>query len=84
MTILGGAFLPHAPQFFTMPETEDAATVERVRAVAGEIGERLRALKPDLCSTASITSTKTAPTMKPMTMARPAAKPASSRQPRPP
>jgi 2,3-dihydroxyphenylpropionate 1,2-dioxygenase len=48
MTILGGAFLPHAPQFFTMPETEDVATVERVRAVAGEIGERLRALKPDL------------------------------------
>jgi 2,3-dihydroxyphenylpropionate 1,2-dioxygenase len=48
MTILGGAFLPHAPQFFTMPETEDVATVERVRAVAGEIGERLRALNPDL------------------------------------
>ena len=48
MTILGGAFLPHAPQFFTMPETEDVKTVERVRAVAGEIGERLRALKPDL------------------------------------
>ena len=48
MTILGGAFLPHAPQFFTMPETEDVKTVERVRAVAAEIGERLRALKPDL------------------------------------
>ncbi|HZT87597.1 MAG TPA: hypothetical protein VFA12_06485 [Stellaceae bacterium] len=40
--------LPHAPQFFTMPETEDRATVERVRKVAGEIGERLKALKPDL------------------------------------
>jgi 2,3-dihydroxyphenylpropionate 1,2-dioxygenase len=47
-TVLGGAFLPHAPQFFTMPPTEDAATVERVRAAAAAIGERLRALEPDL------------------------------------
>jgi 2,3-dihydroxyphenylpropionate 1,2-dioxygenase len=46
--IIGGAMLPHAPQFFTMPETEDRATIERVRAVAAEIGARLRALKPDL------------------------------------
>ena len=47
-TVIGGAMLPHAPQFFTMPETEDRATVERVRALAAEIGEKLRALKPDL------------------------------------
>ena len=47
-TVIGGAMLPHAPQFFTMPETEDKANVERVRAVAAEIGKRLRALKPDL------------------------------------
>src|SRR6185312_13512869 len=40
--------LPHAPQFFTMPETEDRATVERVEAVAKEIGGRLKALEPDL------------------------------------
>ena len=33
-TVLGGAMLPHAPQFFTMPETEDRANVEKVRAVA--------------------------------------------------
>lgn len=46
--VLGGAFLPHAPQFFTMPETEDAATVERVRAVAARIGEALAALEPDV------------------------------------
>ena len=26
-SILGGALLPHAPQFFTMPETEDVKTV---------------------------------------------------------
>src|SRR5260370_15320933 len=47
-TVIGGAMLPHAPQFFTMPETEDRQTVERVRVIAAEIGEKLRALKPDL------------------------------------
>jgi 2,3-dihydroxyphenylpropionate 1,2-dioxygenase len=47
-SVIGGAMLPHAPQFFTMPETEDRATVERVRTVAKEIGTRLKALKPDL------------------------------------
>ena len=31
-TVIGGAMLPHAPQFFTMPETEDKANVERVAA----------------------------------------------------
>lgn len=47
-TVIGGAMLPHAPQFFTMPETEDRQTVERVRTVAAEIGAKLRALEPDL------------------------------------
>jgi 2,3-dihydroxyphenylpropionate 1,2-dioxygenase len=47
-TIVGGALLPHAPQFFTLPETEDRATVERVRATAADIGARLRDLEPDL------------------------------------
>jgi 2,3-dihydroxyphenylpropionate 1,2-dioxygenase len=47
-TVIGGAMLPHAPQFFTMPDTEDKTNVERVRTVAAEIGERLRALEPDL------------------------------------
>jgi 2,3-dihydroxyphenylpropionate 1,2-dioxygenase len=46
--ILGGAFLPHAPQFFSLPETEDMATVERVRSLGREIGDGLRALKPDV------------------------------------
>ena len=45
---IGGAMLPHAPQFFTMPETEDRGTVERVKKVAAEIGARLQALRPDL------------------------------------
>jgi 2,3-dihydroxyphenylpropionate 1,2-dioxygenase len=47
-SVIGGAMLPHAPQFFTMPDTEDRNAVERVRGVAAEIGERLRALSPDV------------------------------------
>jgi 2,3-dihydroxyphenylpropionate 1,2-dioxygenase len=45
---IGGAMLPHAPQFFSIPETEDSATIARVKEVAHEIGSRLKALKPDL------------------------------------
>jgi len=41
-SVIGGAMLPHAPQFFTMPETEDRGTVERVKTAAAEIGTRLR------------------------------------------
>jgi 2,3-dihydroxyphenylpropionate 1,2-dioxygenase len=51
--ILGGAFLPHAPQFFTRPETEDAPTIARVEAVAAKIGERLAKLEPDVWVTVS-------------------------------
>ncbi len=47
-TVIGGAMLPHAPQFFTMPDTEDKALVAHVREVAADIGKRLRALEPDL------------------------------------
>ena len=47
-SVIGGAMLPHAPQFFTMPETEDRNTVERVKTAAAEIGTQLRALCPDL------------------------------------
>jgi 2,3-dihydroxyphenylpropionate 1,2-dioxygenase len=47
-TVIGGAMLPHAPQFFTMPETEDRGTVGRVKQAAAAIGARLRALRPDL------------------------------------
>ena len=35
-SVIGGAMLPHAPQFFTMPETEDRDTVQRVRGIATE------------------------------------------------
>ena len=47
-TVLGGAMLPHAPQFFTMPETEDKAVVAHIHEIAAHIGRGLRALNPDL------------------------------------
>jgi 2,3-dihydroxyphenylpropionate 1,2-dioxygenase len=47
-SILGGAMLPHAPQFFTLPDTEDKENVAQVRAVAARIGERLKALEPQV------------------------------------
>jgi len=47
-TVLGGAMLPHAPQFFTQPDTEDKAVIASVQKVGAEIGEGLRALEPDL------------------------------------
>src|ERR1043166_6850820 len=47
-SVIGGAMLPHAPQFFTLPDTEDKAVVARVREVAADIGRRLRALEPEL------------------------------------
>jgi 2,3-dihydroxyphenylpropionate 1,2-dioxygenase len=47
-TVVGGAMLPHAPQFFTMPDTEDKGVIDQVRKVAADIGKNLKALKPDL------------------------------------
>src|SRR4051812_50219996 len=47
-TVVGGAMLPHAPQFFTLPDTEDMNVIQAVRDVAARIGEELKALKPDL------------------------------------
>lgn len=46
--VVGGVCMAHAPQFFTLPETEDKATVERVKELAAQAGEQLRALKPDV------------------------------------
>ena len=46
--IIGGAMLPHAPQFFTQPDTESKDTIAAVQKVGREIGDRLKALKPDL------------------------------------
>jgi 2,3-dihydroxyphenylpropionate 1,2-dioxygenase len=46
--IVGAAIVPHAPQFLTLPETEDKAQVGRVNATMRAIGEKFRALDPDL------------------------------------
>src|SRR5947207_1808121 len=46
--IVGAAIVPHAPQFLTLPETEDHAQVTRVNAAMRELGESFRALDPDL------------------------------------
>jgi len=43
-SVIGGAMLPHAPQFFTMPETEDRATVARVKEVAHGLVEEETAI----------------------------------------
>ena len=51
--ILGGAMLPHAPQFFTLPETEDKATIAAVQQVGARIGEKLKALAPEVWITVS-------------------------------
>jgi len=40
--------LPHAPQFFTQPDTEPKDVIAAVQKVAADIGSRLKALKPDL------------------------------------
>jgi len=46
--IVGGVMMPHAPQFFTLPETEDKATVDRVKQAAETIGRALEAHNPDV------------------------------------
>lgn len=47
-SVVGGVCMAHAPQFYTLPATEDKATVARVRALAADNGSRLRALEPDV------------------------------------
>src|SRR5205823_11053110 len=46
--VIGAAIVPHAPQFLTLPETEDKAQVARVNTAMRAIGDRFRALDPDL------------------------------------
>lgn len=46
--VVGGAAVPHAPQFFTLPETEDHDQVGRIRASMAGLGEDLRKLRPDV------------------------------------
>jgi 2,3-dihydroxyphenylpropionate 1,2-dioxygenase len=46
--VVGAAIVPHAPQFLTLPETEDRAQVARVNAAMRQLGEEFRARDPDL------------------------------------
>ena len=46
--VVGAAAVPHAPQMLSLPQSEDAEQVARVRASMLAIGEKLRALEPDL------------------------------------
>lgn len=46
--VVGAAIVPHAPQFLTLPETEDKAQVARVNAAMRDLGDRFRALDADL------------------------------------
>src|SRR5947209_15337389 len=47
-SIIGGAMLPHAPQFFTQPDTEPKEVIAAVQKIGREIGDRLKAKHPDL------------------------------------
>lgn len=46
--IVGGAAVPHAPQLLSVPSSEDAQQVARVRAKMAEMGAAFRELNPDL------------------------------------
>src|SRR5256885_311826 len=46
--VVGAAIVPHAPQFLTLPDTEDKAQVGRVNTAMRAIGDKFRALDPDL------------------------------------
>ena len=47
--VIGGVCTAHAPQLWTLPDSEDPAVVERVKSMLGGIGEKLMAMKPDIC-----------------------------------
>src|SRR5438552_450323 len=46
--VVGAAIVPHAPQFLTLPETEDKARVARVSPAIRAMRDQFRALDPDL------------------------------------
>ena len=47
--IIGGVCTAHAPQLWTRPDSEDPAVIERMHTLLQGIGEKLKALKPDVC-----------------------------------
>ena len=46
--IIRGAAVPHAPQFFTLPDTEDHDQVERMRVAMERVGAALLEAEPDV------------------------------------
>jgi 2,3-dihydroxyphenylpropionate 1,2-dioxygenase len=46
--VVGAAIVSHAPQFLSLPSTEDHEQIARVRAAMKQAGDGLRALEPDL------------------------------------
>jgi 2,3-dihydroxyphenylpropionate 1,2-dioxygenase len=46
--IVGAAGVPHAPQFWSMPDTEDRQQVADSRSTMREVGKRLQELDPDV------------------------------------
>ncbi len=46
--IVGAAIVAHAPQFLSLPVSEDLDQVARVKAAMQTVGDGLRALEPDL------------------------------------
>lgn len=46
--VIGGVCTAHAPQLWTLPESEDMATVERMRRLLADVGAKLKALEPDV------------------------------------
>jgi hypothetical protein len=46
--VVGGTAVPHAPQFFSLPATEDRDQVGRIERLMADIGHSLRSLKPDV------------------------------------
>jgi 2,3-dihydroxyphenylpropionate 1,2-dioxygenase len=46
--VVGAAIVPHAPQFLTLPDTEDKAQVARVNAAMKGLGDKFRTLDADL------------------------------------
>ncbi|NQU72492.1 MAG: hypothetical protein HQ514_18220 [Rhodospirillales bacterium] len=47
--VIGGVCTAHAPQLWTLPDSEDPEVVGRVKTLLGGIGEKLRSMKPDIC-----------------------------------
>ena len=47
--ILGGICTTHAPQLWTMPDTEDPNVVSRVSEMVSNAGKKLKQLNPDVC-----------------------------------